>query len=90
MLDEMHKAREAFLQEQAALRKTLPELSKEQRDALRAELKEKKHDFLASQKEGREEIKKRMEELRGKLKEHQSVLKDAAKAEKQKSRKGGD
>ena len=54
--------------------------TEDQRDQLRAQLKENRDAFLTQQRDAREDFRKQLAELKDKLHDHQDVV-DEAKAE---------
>jgi hypothetical protein len=77
LLEKFETAREEYLKEQAELFKQLRGATEADREAIRAQIKEKREIWIEKTKEVREEIRKRLEELKDKLPTRREILDNA-------------
>jgi hypothetical protein len=84
-VEDAKAARLEFLEQQQELRAGVRNGSKEERARIREVIQQTRADFMAAQRQSREELKKRIIELKDQLQSHQDAIEGAKEEAKDKS-----
>jgi hypothetical protein len=90
LLDSFKEDAKRYLEKREELKRKIPGASKEERDALREQMKLLREQWLERSRELREEYKDRKAELETKLKDHKELFDDMRDAAKERARDAGE